>query len=107
MLKKLKRRMVLINMLFVGVILLLMSVIDIAFIYRLEMNKINDRLSKAIYFSETNSDYRRDFGDGFMPSPPFDGQSGGNGGGMPSGGMDHIETSRKIPENLNMSWSSR
>lgn len=77
--------MVLINMLFVGVILLLMSVIAIAFIYRLEMSRINDRLSKAIYFSETNSDYRRDFGDGFTPSLPFDGRNGGkDGGGRPA-----------------------
>lgn len=76
MLGKLKLRMVLINMVLVGVILLLVSGIAIGLVYRLEQRKINDRLSKAIYFFETNSDYRRDFGDSFTPALPFDGIGG-------------------------------
>lgn len=79
MLKRLKRRMVLINMLLAGIILVLVSGVAIGLIYRFELNKINDRLSKAIYFFEAESDYRRDFGDGFGKVQPFGGTDGNRG----------------------------
>ena len=77
MLKKLRNKIVLTNMLLVFVLLLVIGVCVSVFAYNVEHEKIEKRLEKAIYFfSDTGAgDFRRSFGE---ETPEKGGEDGDN-----------------------------
>ncbi|MBO7397823.1 MAG: HAMP domain-containing histidine kinase [Clostridia bacterium] len=83
MLKKLRNRIVLTNVLTVGVLVLAAAVIVCVLVCRSERNKINNRLDKTVQLMDTRSFTPQFFSDGFGL-----GDGNGSGSGSGSGTLD-------------------
>ncbi|MBR5007214.1 MAG: hypothetical protein IKY07_09005, partial [Clostridia bacterium] len=82
MLKKLRNRIVLTNVLTVGVLVLAAAVIVCVLVCRSERNKINSRLDKTVQLMDTRSFTPQFFSDGFGL-----GDGNGSGSGSVEGGI--------------------